>query len=102
MSIKLLRKKYIKLKNNKANVRLAMIDLLANSSADYTTERMSYHLYKCGMRTNEGNIYKIFLALEKEGVVIFVGHMPIYTEYNKAYIGTDPVFGLITSRSCHE
>jgi len=99
MSIKLLRKKYFRSKNSKVNVRLAMIDLLANSSADYTTERMNHHLYKCGMRTNEGAIYKIFLALEKEGVVVFVGHIPIYTENNKAYIGTDPVFGLITLRS---
>ena len=99
MSIKLIRKKYIGLKINKANVRSAMIDLLANSSADYTTERMNHHLYKCGVRTKEGDIYKIFLALEKEGIVIFVGHIPIYTQYNKAYIGTDPVFGLITLRS---
>jgi len=99
MSIRLLRKKYIGAKNNKANVRLAMIDLLKNSSADYTTERMCHHLYKCGIPTNEGDIYKIFLVLEKEGVAIFVGHIPIYTVNNKAYIGTDPVFGLITLRS---
>jgi hypothetical protein len=95
MSIKLFRKKYFNAKNSNANVRLAMIDLLGNSSADYTTERMNGHLYKCGMSTNEGAIYKIFLALEKEGVVIFVGHIPIYTANNKVYIGTDPVFGLI-------
>jgi len=95
MSIKSLRKKYIKAKNSKVNVRLAMIDLLGNSNADYTTERMNGHLYKCGMNTNEEAIYKIFLALEKEGVVIFVGHIPIYTENNRVYIGTDPVFGLI-------
>ncbi len=98
MSIKLLRKKYIKLKNSKVNVRLAMIDLLKNSSNDYTTERMNGHLYKCGMRTNEEAIYKIFLALESEGIVIFVGHMPVYT-HHKTYIGTDPVFGLIKPRS---
>jgi len=95
MSIKLLRKKYIKAQNSKVNVRLAMIDLLANSSNDYTTERMDGHLYKCGMRTNEESIYKIFLALEKEGVVIFVGHMQVYAGTNPASIGTDPVFGLI-------
>ena len=95
MSIKSLRKIYIKAKNSKANVRLAMIDLLCNSSADYTTERMNHHLYKCGMRTNEEAIYKIFLALEKEGIVIFVGHIPIYNNSGEIYIGTDPVFGLI-------
>ena len=95
MSIKLLRRKYINMKNSKVNVRLAMIDLLANSSADYTTERMNFHLYKVGMRTNEEAIYKIFLALETEGIVIFVGHIPIYTENNHVYIGTDPVFGFI-------
>lgn len=99
---KTLRKKYIKLKNSKANVRLAMIDLLANSSADYTTERMNYRLYKCGMRTNEEVIYKLFLALEREGVVIFVGHKPVYTVTNKAYVGTDPVFGMIEQTTAKE
>ena len=95
MSIKSLRKKYINMKNSKTNVRLAMIDLLTNSIADYTTERMNFHLFKCAMYTNEETIYKIFLALEQDGVVVFVGHMPIYTKTNRAYIGTDPVFGLI-------
>lgn len=95
MSIKLLRKKYIKLKNSKVNFRLAMIDLLGNSSNDYTTERMDGHLYKCGIHTNEEAIYKIFLALEKEGVVVFVGHMAVYAGTNPTSIGTDPVFGLI-------
>ena len=94
MSIKSLRKRFIKLKNSKANVKLLMIELLRDSSNDYTTERMAFHLYKCGMHTDEGSIYKYFIQLEQEFRVIFVGYMPVYTENNNVCIGSDPMFGL--------
>lgn len=97
MSIQSLRRKYKKLQNSKVNVKALMIELFQNSSNDYTTERMQFHLYKCGMNSNEGSIYKWLLEMEVEGVVIYVGDMPIYTENNNVYIGTDPVFGLIPS-----
>jgi len=96
MSIQTLRKKYRSIKKNKSSIKLLMLELLQNSSADYTTERMAHHLYKCGMSAaNEGLLYKWLLELEQEGKVIFVGHKPIYINENKTYIGTDPVFGLI-------
>ena len=73
-----------------------MLELFNNSSNDYTAERMQGRMYRCGINADEGRLYKLMLELESEGLLIFVGNMPIYTENNHAYIGTDPVFGLIT------
>ena len=71
-----------------------MLDLFANSGNDYTTERMAFHMYKCGFSKDEGSLYKWMLEFEGYGDLVFVGHMPIYTDNNNRYIGTDPVFGL--------
>tara|TARA_R110000772_G_scaffold140168_1_gene249304 strand:- start:182 stop:487 length:306 start_codon:yes stop_codon:yes gene_type:complete len=95
MSISSLRHKYKKLNNSKQNVRSLMLELFRNSGNDYTTERMHGHMYRCGMNADEGRLYKLMLELESEGKLVFVGHLPIYTDNNHVYIGTDPIFGLI-------
>ncbi len=75
-----------------------MLELFNNSDRDYTTERMHGHMYRCGMNVEEGRLYKMMLDLESRGILVFVGHMPIYTDNNHVYIGTDPVFGIINQR----
>ena len=95
MSIASLRRKYLKLKKSNANAKELMLDLFNNSGGDYTTERMAGHMYKCGFSKCEGSLFKWMLDFESAGKLVFVGHMPIYTDNNNVYIGTDPVFGLI-------
>ena len=74
-----------------------MLELLANSTNDYSVDRMAHHLYRCGRTVHENLVGKWLDELVDEGLVLFVGWEPLYLHDGAVFIGRDAIFGSIST-----
>lgn len=88
-----LKLKYKKLRNNKVNTKLLIVELMELSGIDFDSDHLLHKLYQYGFSNTYEYAVKWAFELCDSGILIFNGWKP--EKVMDRVVGFTPVFGLI-------